>query len=949
MPKLINAKTGEPGNFTQEQLVDAVNSGEWKVDPSETYEFYDPAGSSHYYKGDNFASAVGLGYNLAQDTAHQIVASQNEADRAAEYSGVGSTIRTGVEGAARGLSLGLSDVALEGTGLSSAEGLRGRREEHPGVALGSEIGGAVLPAFFTGGGSAAGTAAKILANTPSALAMRAGARIAGLGAEAGWLGKGAAVAAGGFVENATFGAGQVISKMAMNDPELTAASALAEVGTAGLFGAGVSVGLPLAGAAIRRTSELAGETFGAVRSKLIREGAEDVLVGAAPAPPAPIDFHALGANARITALDIERQANLMREQTGNAFKATYGQAEVTPEVEAARAAYLQEARAATPVRREFSDFWSKPDLITNPSAAIDLTKRYIESQNRVADAAQMFFGVTVERVNPELVKGLETPINKIVEGLAAKGVQAAAVAPVVKPSIARWTLDKIGELVGFTNSTILSASEMKVYRNKILTSLNDVDTSISSAIESTDENVSNFLNDLAAFEGTPLRDQFANLNGWGNTTREVQAARDEFTELWLGKDKAVPLNEPIYLNDAAIKKFVGAEEAEATKMLEAALKYVTKSQQVLRQADEINGAISGFATQHAADLSARTIVESNLSTLRKSLNAIQTASETKLNIVDQLALADMMGFVNINSSDIPVVGPLVEWFLKARAIGKWTGKRFAKYRLNKQAAGLGMMNKGSETISKMESLVKGIGSKVSAGAKKLPPGPISVELMDHFHLYPQSESSDKDSFGRAADQIEKASSNLEAYKKFIHDQMPLDMHGQMAIAMVTQQARKVEFLNSVIPRDPRANPALGKPWSPSRVQLTTFLRHLSGTERPLEVFRKLAEDEFVSPEEIEAAVQVWPDLASQFSSLLSTIPPEQLQSISFKQKARIMKVTGLNLDDSLAPDFVQAMQTPPPPEEAQGSPTDLSKINLPGMAPTPSQALQAGNKPGTRQ
>jgi hypothetical protein len=82
---------------------------------------------------------------------------------------------TAAEGAARGASLGLSDVALTtALGDDYRKGALERREENRKIATVSEVGGAVAPALLTGGESAIAKGA-IAAEEGSALARGAGA------------------------------------------------------------------------------------------------------------------------------------------------------------------------------------------------------------------------------------------------------------------------------------------------------------------------------------------------------------------------------------------------------------------------------------------------------------------------------------------------------------------------------------------------------------------------------------------------------------------------------------------------------------------------------------------------------------------------------------------------------------------------------------------------------
>jgi hypothetical protein len=173
---------------------------------------------------------------------------------------------TAAEGAARGASLGLSDVALTtALGDDYRKGALERREENRKIATVSEVGGAVAPALLTGGESAIAKGA-IAAEEGSALARGAGAvakavsapvravgaiggaaergvagglEAAGLAGES-VAGRAAAKAvslgASGAVEGAVFGAGQTLSDSALKGDPLTAEALAAGMGQGALFG-----------------------------------------------------------------------------------------------------------------------------------------------------------------------------------------------------------------------------------------------------------------------------------------------------------------------------------------------------------------------------------------------------------------------------------------------------------------------------------------------------------------------------------------------------------------------------------------------------------------------------------------------------------------------------------------------------------------------------------------
>lgn len=126
-----------------------------------------------------------------------------------KYGGVGNEALAGLAGAARGLSLGISDVGLVKSGLVSPETLKGLQEANP---------------ISSGAGQLAGGAGLISA-TGGAGGLTEGAGLATkLGASA--------------VEGGAFGLGNAISDYAMGDPNLNAQKIAAHIGAGALFGIG---------------------------------------------------------------------------------------------------------------------------------------------------------------------------------------------------------------------------------------------------------------------------------------------------------------------------------------------------------------------------------------------------------------------------------------------------------------------------------------------------------------------------------------------------------------------------------------------------------------------------------------------------------------------------------------------------------------------------------------
>lgn len=215
---------------------------------------------------------------------------------------VGQQAITAAEGAARGATLGLSDVALTGVlGDEYRQGAKERAEENRKIAVTSEIGGAIAPALLSGGASAGaegvaltGRAAKgasalsrIAELAPSALVSRGGraiergvARIVGE-ESASVLGRmaqrAAAVGASGAAEGALYGAGNAASQAALEGAPITAEKVLSGFGHGALFGGAVGAGLGgLGGAGSAAFEKIVGGSEG-IRAGAKKLAAESAL------------------------------------------------------------------------------------------------------------------------------------------------------------------------------------------------------------------------------------------------------------------------------------------------------------------------------------------------------------------------------------------------------------------------------------------------------------------------------------------------------------------------------------------------------------------------------------------------------------------------------------------------------------------------------------------------
>lgn len=222
-----------------------------------------------------------------------------------QYGSRTQQLEAGAAGLARGVSLGLSDLALTKSGAVSPETLKGLQTANPAMSnVGQLVGGAGLVGL-TGGASAftegAGSAAQI---------------------------------AGTSAEGGLFGAGNALSDYAMGDPNLNAQKIAAHIGTGALFGAGlgalgetVEATLPKATEALSNATQKIKDLTGSTEDT-INPLSSDV---SETTPPSWSDKFNLGLKYGIEGKQIksrELNSNLQSLDTasGKAAKALYEEA-----------------------------------------------------------------------------------------------------------------------------------------------------------------------------------------------------------------------------------------------------------------------------------------------------------------------------------------------------------------------------------------------------------------------------------------------------------------------------------------------------------------------------------------------------------------------------------------------------------------------------------------------
>ena len=270
--KLYDDK-GQPIEVPDDQAAEALASGKYGLPKGTRVPVKLEDGQAGTVAAEDLQSTLEGGAKILSPEEHAAAVQQ------AKYGGAGSQAVAGLAGAARGASLGTSDIAARALGgTDTADYLRNIQEANPITSGVGELAGAVAPALLTEGGSAAEEAPGILSTLGRAVAApgRAVEAAGGLGEAlasgilpeeatslAGRLGSAAAKgAARAGAEGAVYGAGDAISEQALSqNPDLDGEKFLSAIGHGALLGAAT-------GGLLSGTGQAGREVLGAVSPHL---------------------------------------------------------------------------------------------------------------------------------------------------------------------------------------------------------------------------------------------------------------------------------------------------------------------------------------------------------------------------------------------------------------------------------------------------------------------------------------------------------------------------------------------------------------------------------------------------------------------------------------------------------------------------------------------------------
>lgn len=869
---------------------------------------------------DQVDAAIAQGYQ--PESTEASVARQRGEVREDIYGGVGGMLGSALAGAARGATFGGSDLALDAIGLG--DDVQALKEANPTVSIGAEI---------LGGVSGFGPAGALSRTTANLTAKGTGT-----------LGRAAYAATGAGIEGAVQGGGQYLSSVALEDKPLSAEGFVGAMGKGALFGSVAGGGLSVSESALMRAKNLF------PRREVTREAAETVEREAHAA------VRSLGDDARTVQTAAKQKLDELRLADAEVrlanSKAISEQKLAQEALKTERQAVMLD-RAKNPPKRTRRAFDDQPTPIADgaPNAPIpassqadgpiasgtgdDLmaqlqgTKQALDGGTplrdipRTPEAAKLADAV---KANEEALSaydawlskyGKKSEVGKFERAQASRDYAAG-----MRSKGPGW-VDTVPTGEG---NAILRRGRQMEWRGSEADRV-AAEASITSKVTPEDR----LAGDEAAgrlFGGKSIGEDIVDAAAAPKTTDETitRALKPHVGEhVDLGPD----------LNEAA--QVIGRVEATTAELADAAEALGVQMPQAAKDRAKAYRDATAIGADSAAAASAQTADDITGKLLpelaRRTGKAVDGDLVGKLG--DLGAGLEVLKAVGINVPDverIPVIGPVLSMYLKARAalgVVKRSGgsvPRTAETVVASKAAATrnrvndgvaSMLDAGARAARKAQSKAGGVAGILSA--QLFPSGEKPKKTTDARELYAQR----MDELARAG--------VPGAIRDAVRDRVQVsDPALQAEITAVME--RKLGFLSSKAPR-PMALPTLlksGPEWKPSREQLATFAKYVAAAEDPAGVLEDVASGSGVTPEAAETLKAVYPALYNEAQRILLERAPAMQNTLSHARRVNLSILFDVPVDGTMSPSHIQFLQPAQPaaaPMPAQGSPA--------GAPPTP--------------
>lgn len=902
-------------------------------------------------------SALENGYTPVSEGEASDIATQKDTSDA---EGVGGAIGAGLTSLASGATLGLSDVALKGIlTKGDLEAVREEREAHPIVSTVGQVAGALAPALI-------GDTAGLAGLTPSGFVSRIGAKIAG---EGGVLG----TAAAGAFEGAAQNAGSYISDVALGDRDLSAEGFLGAMGKGALYGGVAGGALSVASNGLIAARRLIPE------AELTPEAVNATKFGARRAIADSVDtstrLEQAGTQA-VTQTDRETQQFIQDLEHERAAALDQAAKARTAEESAVRAPGESiaptEPMAGEPIAppkdaKQLMAAWREK----YPQGAVDYDAATAAARRqRLSDWARDFEAKTPEDATIKAYfSNPQDPMRtaeRVGLGDAPKAVQNVARQAAAEASHTAY-IEATAQGANVSQSGAeLMARATYAGRKAAAQAMDDVYAAYAAGKPIVDiraaatQKLTGHLHELAEARADMIQ-SLAKTGEAGDLMAKLQgtkAALDSGQPLSLGQrilqgaPKSVDPEEAV-ANALGKSKNINEDISEIAPKItryEAAKAKLTEALGEKASPDAIAHAQQFRAAQEAA---ANANAKSTAQTVESISGAARGVPSEALHggkpaIGGLLSKASNVGAAyeglralgvplpDVHS--IPVIGPLLSMFLKAKLISKMMGRGGGSLAATAEGT---IAAKAVETQNRVHAalgrMVNNTADRITAHAGDLGgAAALGFKLFDNGKKTPYSSKPEGGDLGKLySDRLSELSAAMQpgAIEKEIKARVNTS-DPTILTALIAAETNKLQYLYNAAPK-PASQPLPGHPPQlPSRTEMLTFGAVAAAAHDPAAIFERVAAGGIAHPAEVDCVKNCYPQLYAQAQKHLVDMLSKADSPQPYMSRVAVSTLTGIPMDSTMSPDhaaYLQAgiaMPKAPQPPAPLPHPTLTSSVSV---------------------
>ena len=886
MALLWHTKTGQQATVPDDQVAQAIASGDYGFRKDEKVALINRAGKAVEVDGVNAFAALNDGYRV--ETADE---TQARLDRQKYGESVGAEIAAGAAGVARGVTIGLSDLALTKSGAVDPETLQKLREYNPAASTGGEVAGVLGSLLLPGG--AVGTVAKGAKGATSVvrgvsaagqaterLVARAIATEGAQGVARQIVGRVLPKVAGSAVEGAFYGSGQEITESALGDTELTAERLLAGAGMGAMIGGGAAGAFGLGGVALEAGVRGAGKALSSTAKAIGR------LYENATGSQAHPKLGELWAKASsvVSGADEKTIGLFMR---GNGIGAR------------ARAAGVMADDAVDDIAAKLTR--DADELEGIYSKAIDLGR---------GEAKANAFGELVQGVDPDTVSARSgnavAAVRANLDNMIATtedygfrrqvklGLQAVKradddLSAAATPGAKFIAVDRLKRDLG----------HLRVQMRKSVTS---ADQATQSEFATAYETLRQHLEDASTYGAKAAETQRAVNAGWSELLNPknyrnnfyVRFGQDEFADIY----RANPEKFRQFVNGLGTSRanlddeWIAGQVAGKKRMLDLFERYYDIPAESLEGFRTARDAADRFASTLSGARESLTL-RNQLHELDKVTNALSGMGVLGAGAVGYAVGDEMGGGVGL------ALGALM-------APGKMVRQLAALERISGAVRGKVETSLSTWAKRATESVTKVAAASERKAARLLGPASVAIANSADEREKRRERRADYERqiarIDRFASDPEHATRTLAAGTDKLRAVAP-----QVAQAAQARATTAVEFLRSKAPRPPSPVGMLAQKWKPSDSQVEKWNRYVRAVERPLSVLDDLSKGN-LTLEAVEALRTVYPKMHEDLVGGVMGHIGELQKTLPYRERRQLSILLGVPVDPTTDPAFVAAMQ-----------------------------------------